>query len=200
MKKFILPIVAVMAVAIAGCNESEKLAKDLNGTWQGVPETLGNKVLTESSVTETFTFVHQEGTPGGTIQINSEIAQQRAASADASLEAPFTVTVSATSTISGSWEAVDDDEIRISLNPESFLLRVDPEAVALTANPFSQYPVANVDSMKQSMIEFLTADLTGQMKAHYQMYNQIDEADLKDKGTRLKLEAGKLEFLLKKVQ
>lgn len=197
MKKLTLTMFAAAMLTLASCNEAARLAEKVEGTWSSAPVALANDASGQSTTTETFMFSREQATPGGTVTIQSAISQMRPAS-QANAFGPFAINVSAVASVQGTWEAIDDDEVKVSLDMNTLEVNVDPNTVDLKVNPLSGAEYPQVDSIKPQVVSFLTAELTGTMTTHYARYNGIIDTDFKDKGQSVELEIGKLEILLHK--
>lgn len=197
MKKLTLAMFAAAMLTLVSCNETARLAEKVEGTWSSAPVALANDVSGQSTTTETFMFSREQGTPGGTLTIQSAISQMRPAS-QANTFGPFAINVSAVASVQGTWKAIDDDEVKVNLDMNTLEVNVDPDAVDLKVNPLSGAEYPQVDSIKPQVVSFLTAELTGTMTTHYARYNGIIDTDFKDKGQSVEIEIGKLEILLHK--
>lgn len=199
MRTITLGLLVAAAVTVTGCNETARLAKDVTGTWSSAPIELGNDTQGQTTTVETFTFENENGTPGGVIMIESMISQQKGMATDAVAGgSPFAMTVAAKASVSGTWEAIDDDEIRVILDMSSLMVTVDPEAVSLVANPLSGTTSSEIDSLRPAMADFVTADLTGLVKAHYLKYALLDDVKVKENGKILEVEVGKTDMIMRR--
>lgn len=188
--------VIVAGVAFFQCDSKSKLADRLTGTWSAAPVSLTNDDKGYSSVTETFMFERDSTLSSGQVIITSMISLQKAAPANAAPTAPFMMSAAARSTISGTWVAVDDDDINLQLNPLSLKVEVDPTMVELTMNPVSGESAAQPDSMKSTMLDYVKAVITQELNVHYSAYTKIDDIKFHNRDESLKFEIGRHDYSL----
>lgn len=198
MKKF-ATLAFCFAVATGmffGCDSKGKLAEDITGTWSAAPVKLTNSEQGYSSITETYMFDRDSTAPSGTVMITSMISLQKAAPANAAPTAPFMMTAAARATISGSWVAIDDDDLAVQLNPETLNVLVDPSMVEVAMNPISGQTETTADSISPSMLSYVKATITQELNVHYAGFTKIDDIKFKQKGAVMEFEVGKTDYSL----
>ena len=166
MKKILsLGIVTASLLVLSSCNEKAKLATSIAGSWSGSAqrvETSDAKATT--SVTRIINFMPDAGSKtGGTLEAVAEFSIETGTQLQATDTQPISVTASGNATISGRWEATDDDEIVISFDSNSLKVNVDPKEVVLEARATAQSPEAGASVPRGTAIsvQFLTKDETG---------------------------------------
>ncbi len=201
MKKMIFAAAAlvVLAVGMTSCNEEEKLAKEVAGTWSTEQQTFFNNDQGQASGGDVFTFeVDPAAKTGGIVNVASSISLSRGADALTPANEPYSLSVAAMASVSGRWTAVDDDEIRIDFDANSLKVSVDPEAVALVANPLSGASQADVDSLRPQMAQFYQTELTNAMRVRYSTFTKLDDVKVRNSGQTLKFEAVKTDYVLQR--
>ncbi|MBD5260342.1 MAG: hypothetical protein HDR89_00730 [Bacteroides sp.] len=201
MKKFIFAAVglAALAAGLTACNEEEKLAKDVAGAWSTDQQTLFNNAQGQATGGDVFTFeVDPKTKKGGIVNVATNISLSRASDALTPANQPFSVSVAALASVSGRWEAIDDDEIRIDFDANTLKVTVDPEAVALVANPLSGTSQAEVDSLRPQMAQFYQTELMNTMSARYSSFSKLDDVKLRNSGKTLKFEASDIDYILQR--
>lgn len=191
MKHPILTIAAMAALllSVSACDSKSKLASEVAGTWTTDQHTIANNAQGMTSGSDVITFQADENNKnGGTVDIATTLSLTHAANAMTPADEPFQTTVSATASISGSWKAVDDDEINITFDDNTLTVNVDSDAIALTANPLSGITQSSIDSMRPQMAKFYQTELTNIMRHYYSSYSRLDDVELKDNGSALKIE------------
>lgn len=199
MKHSFLQIAAAASilVALSSCDSKSKLAEDVTGTWTTEQITIANDAQGQTVGNDIFAFQRTDQTAtGGTVSLASTLSLTRGADALAPADAPVSVSIAATAAISGKWQAIDDDEITITFDPNTLKISVDPDAIALTANPLNGNTPANIDSIKPAVAQFYQTELTNTMRQHYASYSRLDDVKLKDNGSTLKIEIKDSEMLL----
>lgn len=192
MKKFYYLFVGLVAVAFGSCDENGRLAKDIQGTWAGTPERLNDAEAATSTIIETYTFTPDEANPkakNGNITITGNVSTTIPMAVS-----PVSISAAATTSIQGTWTVVDDDEIALVLDPKTIQVKVDPDAVAVTNDIFTEQNIPQVDSLRSEVSANIAAQLRRDVETHYMSVRQLD--DVKIKGPILKFEIADTEYVL----
>lgn len=195
MKQTVLGFAAVCAMLFSSCNEEAKLARDIEGTWSGAPEVFVNDASSRSTIIETFTF-ERDTTKSGTVMIGALVSSTGAVQGTDAIVQPFSVSAAAKSTISGRWQVIDDDELVLTLDPSTMKVEVDPSAVVLTTNLLTGAEAPSTESLRPQMAEAIRSNLSHVLAMRYLSYRKLDDVKVKDKGTMLKFEVGKQDYIL----
>lgn len=197
MRKTTMFLLAVgFLAAFSSCNERKDLAKKVEGEWASAPVKLANDASGQSTTVDNVIFSIDPATgEGGTVQISSMISLRRPAGTPASPFGPYEVSVAARSSVSGTWKAVDDDEIRIALDYATFDVSVDPDMVDLVSNPLAGTEHAAIDSIRPQMVKFYNAELTRMMESYYSGFADIDDVKSLDNGSTLKMEIADRDYV-----
>lgn len=201
--KNLLKLLMASGVILAGmssCDEKAALAKDVAGSWQSGETEIFNDNTGVVTGADNLTFaLSEDGASGGTVTLTTNMSVERPSDPTGALGRPFSVSVAATSTIQGSWAAVDDDEIDVHLDASTLAVNVDPDAVALTMDPLAGTTVANLDSIRPQMADFVKAQLVTKMRTYYSRFARLDDVKVRDKGASLRIEAGDKEIVLRRL-
>lgn len=198
MKKNLLFLgIAVLAgVAMTSCDESARLAKEVVGSWTGTPETMAGDVL-NSTLVETYSFERNaDDAKSGTLTINATITAKSTfpGTADGALP-QVSFSSSATSSIAGTWTAVDDDDIAVSLDISSLTVSVDPDAISVSSDILTGVESTSIDSLKPQFTAAVHARLVNDLRAKYMGVNHLE--DVKVKNDRLlKFEIGNTDYVM----
>lgn len=198
MKKSLFIGIAIigLTVALSSCNEKDKLAKAVEGSWSGVPTVLANDAAGQSSTMDNITFTIADGQKnGGAVAIVSAVSLQHAADAATVISQPFSASVAATASIEGTWRATDDDEISISFDSKSLKIHIDPEMVGLVMNPLTGNSQSEIDSLKPKMVDYYQVEIGRQMQIHYSDFARMKDVKVKDGGSILKFELKKTDYI-----
>lgn len=201
MKKLFFAALGIltMTIGLTACNEKEKLAKDVAGTWSTTQMTFFNDAQGQASGGDVITFeIDSENKTGGVVNVASTISLSRGADALTPADQPYSLSVAAMASVSGRWEAIDDDEIRIDFDANTLKVSVDPEAVALIANPLSGASQSEVDSLRPQMAQFYQTELTNAMRVRYSTFTKLDDVKTHNNGQTLKFEAAKVDYILQR--
>lgn len=195
MKKILLGAIALATVALSGCNEAEHLASQVAGTWSSTPQMLVNDVGSQATIVETVTFTRDSTSAGGQVIFTGLISSTGAMNGSDAVMQPFELAASARSTVTGTWTAVDDDEIVLSLDIQKLTVDVDPSALVLSGNMTTGATQSNAEQLKPQMAAMVQGALHRQLVARYSTMNRLDDVKVKNNGTTLKFEVGKTDYV-----
>lgn len=126
------------------CDSRQKLSEKLQGIWSGTPETLTDTGAAKASMVRMMEFT-STGTSGeGNVTLTAIITVDNTMPTNDSIVTPLTISATGTATITGVYQAKDDDDLMINLDASSLTVNVDPEAVQLN------YAVLTGDSGSQT--------------------------------------------------
>lgn len=189
MKRFFpLLLVAFSTVLLGSCSGKSQLAADVAGSWGSSPELLTNEPASQSTIIETISFERNSSSTGGTILISSMISITGTLNESSAIVQPLNITAAAKAFISGDWQAIDDDEIHLRLQPTTLVVDVDPSAVSTSVDVLTGTDSAAIDSLRPQLAGSIRAHLTRQLQARYMDYGHLDDVKVKDSGTILKFE------------
>lgn len=189
---------AIVALGLSSCDENARLAKELHGTWAGTPENVTDNTAITATLIETYSFTDaaqtmSKGAYGGDISITGMISCSTQILADSTIIEPVTLTASAVSTINGTWTVIDDDEIAVSLNPQTLVVTMDPEAVSVANNVVTNNDNPSIEKLRPGITATLRDGIKHTLSMRYASIRQLD--DIKIKGPLLKFEIGKNDYV-----
>lgn len=189
---------AIVALSLSSCDENARLAKELHGTWAGTPENVTDNTAITATLIETYSFTDaaqtmSKGAYGGDISITGMISCSTQILADSTIIEPVTLTASAVSTINGTWTVIDDDEIAVSLNPQTLVVTMDPEAVSVANNVVTNNDNPSIEKLRPGITATLRDGIKHTLSMRYASIRQLD--DIKIKGPLLKFEIGKNDYV-----
>ena len=189
MKRNLLFTLAAAALTLfTACDSKTELAGKVAGTWGSNPQMLANEVASQSTIIETFNFVRDSTSAGGSVIVSGMISLTGTVNESNALVQPLTATAAARSTISGTWQVVDDDEIILTLNPQSLSVEVDPQGVVMSVNEISGTDSADTDALRPQLAETIRRNIMRELQSRYMMYGHLDDAKVYDSGSSLKFE------------
>lgn len=194
MRKIIYGLVAMAAIGFQSCDDTARLIKDVTGTWSGAPEKLVDNSASSATIIDTYTFTAIPDTKGGNVTITSLISVTGQIDGAQAIVQPFSLSASGTASIQGTWTAIDDDEIALSLEPKTLDVNIDPQAVVLSSSLLSGNTSAAVDSMKPALVQTIKAQVQQAVTARYLSMKHLDDIDVK--GAILKYEIGKHHYTM----
>ena len=135
---------------------------------------------------------------GGQINVSSMVSLARSTGAEVAPSGAYEVSVAATASIAGTWRAIDDDEIDVSLDFSSLNVEVDPSQVALVSNPLTGGEYAQTDSVKPQLAEYYRSEITRQLQAYYGAWNRFDDVKVDKPGTTMSLEISDRDYVFRR--
>ena len=192
MKKTFLYMasVAVVASLLSSCGNDNRLAKDIEGTWQANPAAVATSSPGIMTMTDTWTFTGEDSNAtGGTLLIASLASVEWPLAEGSDTIAPqanaYAVSVSASVNINATWNLDPkdpDDEILVSIDPKSIVVSIDPAGVAMST---SGSP-APLDSIPPYIYGAVKAELTKAVQARFFPVNKLEDVEIN--GNKLKFE------------
>lgn len=132
--KIFLAAALALGALVSSCDSREKLSDDLQGIWAGNPERLADTGAARATMTRLMEFT-KTGEPGsGNVTLTAYITVEDMMAQSDSVVAPLTLTASGVASITGIYQAKDDDEVILNLDASSMTVQVDPDAVQLNYN------------------------------------------------------------------
>jgi len=187
-KIFASTLLATSVALITSCNEKARLADAVNGSWSGQAERVEtpNSHLT-TTVTRTLTFSSDpDSSTGGTFDATALFSVESGTQLQAATIQPIAVTINGTATISGHWEAIDDDELAISFDNKTLKLDIDPDDVILEYDIATQTSQPINGITKPDIAATVKRSMTTVMNHSVFNFGKID--DIKIKGSLLSCE------------
>lgn len=195
MKKILsIGLIAASVVLLSSCNEKAKLASAVSGAWSGTAERVNTPdAKTTTTVTRMFNFIPAaDSSTGGTVEATAEFSVESGTQLEATNTQPISVTANGTATISGHWEAIDDDEILISFDSKTLKVNVDPQEVVLEYTISTGTSVPVEENIPAAIAATVTRSMTSVMNHTVFNINKID--DIKVKGQLMSCEIGRKDY------
>lgn len=150
MKKMIMMSVALAAASLlfSSCDNKEKLSKALNGVWAGAPEQITDTGAAKASMIRSFEFTPTGNSGEGNVTMTVFITVENTMPASDSIVTPLTITATGSATLTGVYQATNDDEIKVNLDASLPTVDVDPDAVQLNYNVLTDASASNVTALK----------------------------------------------------
>lgn len=132
MKKLTTALLALSGlIMLNSCDSRQKLSEKLQGIWGGAPEMLTDTGAARASMVRMMEF-SSTGTSGeGNITLTAIITVDNTMPTNDSIVVPLTISATGTATITGVYQAKDDDDLMINLDASSLTVNVDPDGVRL---------------------------------------------------------------------
>ena len=197
MKKLYYLFIAAMAITFGSCDESTRLARNVCGTWAGTPESLESGNVSSSTIIESYIFTagdEQTGPKGGNITITGNVSSTIPVASDNPATGQASISVAATTSIQGTWVAIDDDEISLNLDSRTIQVKIDPDAVMVTNDLMSESGNQAIDSLSTQVISGITRQIHSAIEMRYMSIRHLD--DVKIKGPLMKFEISDIDYVL----
>lgn len=151
MKLLSISVIMAMiaAIAISSCDDRP----DIVGSWSGMPSRIdGISAASNADATISITFFADDNgnNDSGSLMISALIdANQPVSGQDSFNNAPYEVSVAATATIKGNWtfEDHEDDDVLITLDPNTLAVTVDPNGVTFSSDILTGTQQPQLDSL-----------------------------------------------------
>lgn len=191
MKKFTSVICATAAVAgmltlMTACDTKAKLAESVQGKWTGNPEKMLDTGAASASMVRTLEFTKGAADTEGSVTMTAMITVENTMQSNDSIVTPLQITASGVATITGVYQAKDDDELTISLDATSMNVNVDPDAVKLNYNIATATSAPLVEKLKPGTAILATQQINRAAQNAFSNITEID--DIKIEGSIMRCE------------
>lgn len=178
MKKKMLSVIALglAVVALSSCDSRERLSDRLKGLWSGTPETLTDTGAERATMVRLMEFVPQEN-GAGTVTMTAYITVDNTMPANDSIVTPLTISASGTATITGTYQAKDDDDLLLNLDATSLKVNVDPEAVQLNYNVLTGNSGSTVETLRPAAALLASQQIEHAARHVYFTLSQIEDIE-----------------------
>lgn len=212
--KLITGIAALAIFGLTACNNSAKLAGEVDGTWSAPKtsivflkedhkdkdhkkskEDISNrpKMTPAMACAPTVTFTRTQGTNGGDISISAtyEITQSVHVT-DTVVPAPVKATINGTVTTSGTWQTKEDDEIYVTLDPAKTVIKTDLSSLTLNYATLTDASASGLDALKENVAGNIASTVTPMIQQCINKIHKLD--DVKVNGKTMTMELGETKF------
>lgn len=187
-------LTAALVISLAACDSKARLADNIEGSWSGAPKTMSTDINGNTTIVEIISFLPGDIKNGGDFSVQAMISATGAVKGQDGLLLPYSLTASATAVAEGTWQAIDDDEIAINLDPASLKVTVDPDGVTLNDNALTGAETASVDSIRPEIVNMLHQRIQRDVMMRFLSIKHLD--DVKIKSNLLKFEVGDDKFTM----
>ena len=179
MRKSIYAIMLLAAIGLSSCDEAKRLASDIEGVWSGAPERLVDNQSATASIIPTLEFIRTDTDKSGTVTYSALINVTDPMAPSAAVTQPYSMSASATAVITGTWQAVSDDDVVITWDDKSLNVRVDPKAVVLTSNQITGTEAPVIDSIKPRLAESLQTQIAQAVEVKVLPMRKLDDVKVR---------------------
>lgn len=194
MKNFILSLTAVcgMAVIMSSCDSRGKLSDSVQGIWAGTPQQIMDTGAAKATITRLMEFTKTDDAGAGNVTLTAYITVENAMAGNDSIVTPLTITASGTASITGAYQAKDDDDILLNLDASSLTVNVDPEAVQLNYDVLTTGSESQLVALKPAAMVLATQQITRAAQSAFFNLKEVEDIDIH--GTFMTCELGHQDF------
>lgn len=173
-----LTIIGAAAI-VSSCSDRP----DLEGTWQGNQERIQVAGASEAFSTVSIDFApSEEKNAPGLVNLSAvvEVHAPVATAADSGAVQPWQANVTASASVSGIYvfEEHEDDDIILSLDRSTLLVRVDSAGVVSTFNVLNGTDSAALDSLTQAAVARWSQVIGRGVMEQFGKYNRIEDINV----------------------
>lgn len=182
MKKsnILLTAACGLAIAFTSCDSREKLSENLQGIWAGTPEQVTDTGAAKATMTRLMEFTKTGDAGAGNVTLTAYITVEDTMAQSDSIVAPLTITASGTASITGVYQAKDDDEILLNLDASSLTVNIDPEAVQLNYNVLTTSGTSQLVSLKPAAAVLANQQITRAAQSAFFNLREIEDIKFHD--------------------
>lgn len=196
IKSLIISSIVMASLSLTSCNERQKLSQELSGSWSGQPETLTDTSAARATMTRILAFTPTGDAGEGDVTITAMITVENTMPATDSIVTPLTITASGVATITGVYQAKDDDDIIINLDTSSLTVNVDPDAVQMNYDILSQNDDATMAKLRGAAA--ILADQQINHAARVSLLNLATIEDIHVNNNLMKCEIGNRDIVFRR--
>lgn len=181
-------VAALGVSALTSCNSRAKLAESVQGQWTSNPERVLDTGAAMATVVRIMEFTEGATSTEGSVTMSALITVENTMPFNDSIQTPLTISATGTATITGVYQAKDDDELLISLDATSLSTDVDPEGVQMNYNIISESSGSTTEKLRPAAIVLATQQINRAAQNLFTNVSKID--DIKVQGNLMKCEIG----------
>ena len=202
MKKIISALcIAVGVISLTSCNEKAKLAGNIVGTWNSNPERIATADTRATTTIEPTLIFLKDSTSktGGDINGYVKFSVLSGTKPQAAAVQPISVTADGKASITGRWEAIDDDEILVKWDYSSLKVSVDSDAIYSNYDYLTQQDSETIENIPMSLDQIINAQLSAALQTEVFNYGKIDDIKFINESTSMKCEINDKDCIFSKL-
>lgn len=182
--KSLFAAVVLPVAALCGCTSNNQFANEVAGSWASNEISLDMPAPEIVNITDLFDFTLDEAdnATGGTVIMSGQLSVETPAEGD-EVDMTYAYSAAATATMSGTWNVVKDDggtddEILIMLDPSTFTVNVDPDAVVMRSNILTDEQSPAVDSIPPVLLNKVRTIATHAAERHFLIFRKLEDVKI----------------------
>ena len=169
----------ILGAMLTGCDSRAKLAESVQGEWTGNPEMLLDTGAATASLVRMLEFTAGTTDTEGTVTMTALITVENTMQLNDSLVSPLQITSSGNATITGVYQAKDDDDLTISLDVTSMSVNVDPDGVQLNYNVVDGQSSPSVEKLRPGAVVLATQQINRAAQNVFSNITEIEDIHVK---------------------
>ena len=174
-KLYGIAVAAGAMMMITSCDSKAKLAEAVQGEWTGNPEKVLDTGAASASMVRILEFTRGAADTEGSVTMSALITVENTMQHNDSIVSPLQITASGTATITGVYQAKDDDDIAISLDATSMTVNVDPNTVKLNYNILSEESAPVIEKLKPGAAILATQQINRAAQNAFSNITEIED-------------------------
>ena len=196
IKTALFASIALVSLTLVSCDETARLAKEIQGSWCGTPERLSDEMSGTANIVETFNFV-RDYKNGGPLIISAMVDATGPLQQTDQIVQPYALSAAAEVSAQGVWTAIDDDEVSVAIDPQSIEIDIDPADIVFDTNLLTNQEAPALDSIRPLAAVSLKARLKREITTRFLELKHLD--DVKVKKNLLRYEVGKKDITMSRI-
>lgn len=189
MKKLSIALMALTGLLMLNsCDSRQKLSEKLQGIWGGTPEMLADTGAAQASMVRMMEFSSTGNSGEGNVTLTAIITVDNTMPTNDSIITPLTISATGTATITGVYQAKDDDDLIVNLDASSLTVDVDPDAVQLNYAVLSGDSGSHTTKLKPAAAMLASQQI--ERAARTVFFNLTEIEDIKIDNGMLRCEMG----------
>lgn len=132
MRKSIFSTLSLgVLLTLASCDSRQRLSENLQGEWTGTPEQIESAYATRATVVRSLQFIPTGNKGDGNLTLTATITVENMMQQNDSIMSTQLVSTSGTASISGFYQATDDEDLLLHLDATTLKVDTDPSAAML---------------------------------------------------------------------
>lgn len=159
------------------CDSSSRLASKIEGVWSGTSERFDKQIVGDGTYTPVYEFVRTDKKPDGSVTLSAQVSVTMPINSQVNAEgtAPVSATAAALATVSGTWFADDDDEIKIAFDPSTLTVTMDPDVQFAIADVYTSFDTDSVATVPAPVMKSFSEQVRRGMNDVISKVNEFDD-------------------------
>lgn len=176
---FALSILSIAATILftTACESPSRLASKIEGLWSGTSERFDKQIVSDGTYTPVYEFSRSDRRPDGVVTLSAQVSVTMPINSQVSAEgtAPVSATAAALATVSGTWFADDDDELKIAFDPSTLTVTMDPDLQFAIADVYTNFDTDSVATVPAPVMKAFSEQIRRGMNDVISKVHEFDD-------------------------